>query len=142
MGPSGAGKSTLLDLLAERKRTGMWCGDILFNQCPRSKWFNRESAYVLQDDVHIGTLTVEETIMYSAWSRMPEGTSIEQRKTRVDELLDLMGLTHVKDVFVGDVSNKGISGGQKKRVSIAVEIVGLPKLIFLDGRKNILFLCT
>ena len=122
MGPSGAGKSTLLDLIAD----------------PRSPWFNRESAYVLQDDAHISTLTVEETVEYSAWTRMQEGTTVQQRKARVQDLLALMGLDHIKDSYVGDSFNKGISGGQLKRLSIAVEIVSLPNLIFLDGMYNLL----
>lgn len=133
MGPSGAGKSTLLDLVADRKLVGVWSGEILVNQHPRSPWFNRDSAYVLQDDVHIATLTVEETIKYAAWTRMPEGTPIEQRDARVRHLLEMMGLSHVKNSIVGDAMHKGISGGQLKRLSIAVEIVGLPNLIFLDG---------
>lgn len=132
MGPSGAGKSTLLDLIADRKLVGVWSGDILINQVPRSPWFNRDSAYVLQDDVHIGTLTCEETIRYAAWSRMPEGTTVEQREARVKQLLEMMGISHVKDSYVGDALHKGISGGQMKRLSIAVEIVSLPNLIFLD----------
>ena len=133
MGPSGAGKSTLLDLIADRKLIGVWSGDILVNRHPRSLWFNRESAYVLQDDVHIATLTVEETIRYAAWTRMEEGTSVEQRELRITKLLEMMGLQHVRSSFIGDAMNKGISGGQMKRLSIAVEIVSLPNLIFLDG---------
>ena len=92
----------------------------------------RDSAYVLQDDVHISTLTVGETIMYAAWTRMPEETTEQAKKARVAQLLDMMGLNHVKDSIVGDAMNKGISGGQLKRLSIAVEIVHLPNLIFLD----------
>lgn len=124
--------STLLDLIAARKQVGMWSGDILINQRPRSPFFNRDSAYVLQDDVHIATLTVAETIRYAAWTRMPEGTSEIQREARVKFLLDIVGLSHVKDSLVGDPMHKGISGGQLKRLSIAVEIVALPSLIFLD----------
>lgn len=67
-------KSTLLDVIADRKNTGMWSGQILIDGLPRSKFFNRRSAYVLQDDVHIATLTVEEVIWYAAWTRMPEHT--------------------------------------------------------------------
>lgn len=63
---------------------------------------------------------------------MEEGTPIEKRQARVTMLLDMMGLSHVKDSIVGDPMRKGISGGQLKRLSIAVEIVALPKLIFLD----------
>lgn len=132
MGASGAGKSTLLDLLANRKHIGAWGGEILINRKPRSHVFNRDSAYVLQDDVHIATLTVEETIRYAAWTRMPEGTTVAQREHRVKFLLDMMGISHVKDSIVGDPMHKGISGGQLKRLSIAVEIVHLPNLIFLD----------
>ncbi|CAM9157731.1 unnamed protein product [Ectocarpus fasciculatus] len=132
MGPSGAGKSTLLDMIADRKKIGMWSGQILINQRPRSLLFNRNSAYVLQDDVHIATLTVRETIVYAAWTRMPEGTPVAEREERVNFLLDMMGIGHVKDSIVGDAMHKGISGGQLKRLSIAVEIVHLPNLIFLD----------
>mmetsp|Transcript_1087 Transcript_1087/g.1754 ORF Transcript_1087/g.1754 Transcript_1087/m.1754 type:complete len:1273 (+) Transcript_1087:64-3882(+) len=132
MGASGAGKSTLLDLIANRKHIGAWSGEILINQRPRSPFFNRDSAYVLQDDIHIATLTVEETIRYAAWTRMQEGTTIDQREQRVKFLLDMMGISHVKDSIVGDAMHKGISGGQLKRLSIAVEIVALPNLIFLD----------
>ena len=132
MGASGAGKSTLLDLIANRKKIGAWGGEILINQRPRSLFFNRDSAYVLQDDIHIATLTVEETIRYAAWTRMPEGTSVTSRENRVRFLLDMLGISHVKDSLVGDPMHKGISGGQLKRLSIGVEIVHLPNLIFLD----------
>lgn len=118
--------------MANRKKIGAWGGEILINRKDRSYVFNRDSAYVLQDDIHIATLTVEETIRYAAWTRMMEGTTISQRDKRVKFLLDMMGLTHVKESLVGDPMHKGISGGQLKRLSIAVEIVHLPNLIFLD----------
>lgn len=98
----------------------------------RSLYFNRESAYVLQDDAHIATLTVEETLIYAAWFRMVEGTTKRQVQERVEYLLETIGLSHVRGSIVGDALNKGISGGQLKRLSIAVEIVALPGLIFLD----------
>ena len=132
MGPSGAGKSTLLDLIAAQKDVGLWSGEVLINQKPRSEFFNRDTAYVLQDDVHIPVLTVEETLRYAGWTRMQEGTTSAQIEARVRELLEIMGLDHVKDSIVGDANTKGISGGQLKRLSIAVEIVSLPNLIFLD----------
>jgi ABC-type multidrug transport system ATPase subunit/ABC-type multidrug transport system permease subunit len=119
-------------LLANRKQVGVWGGEILINRKDRSYVFNRDSAYVLQDDIHIATLTVEETIKYAAWTRMTEGTTVTQRDKRVKFLLDMMGLNHVKESLVGDPMHKGISGGQLKRLSIAVEIVHLPNLIFLD----------
>jgi ABC-type multidrug transport system ATPase subunit len=122
----------LLDLLADRKLDGSWSGEIHFNHGPRSKYFNRDSAYILQDDLHFATLTVRESIYYSACFRLPEGTSSDFINTRVNELLALMGLSHVENTLVGDATHKGISGGQMKRLSIATEIVSLPELIFLD----------
>ena len=137
MGPSGGGKSTLLDILADRKRSGILIGSVLINQRPRSPLFSRESAYVLQDDVHIAELTVAETIMYSVWTRMPEGTSTEDIQERVRVLLELLGLIHIKDSRVGSALVKGISGGQKKRLSIAESLAALPSLVFLDGKCNV-----
>ena len=119
-------------MIAKRKLTGTWSGEIYINDSLRSPLFSRETAYVLQDDIHISTLTVEETLLYAAWTRLEEGFSIEDRKKRVDELLESMGLSHVRNSMVGDPMTKGISGGQLKRLSIAVEIIPLQKLIFLD----------
>lgn len=124
--------STLLDLIANRKYVGTWSGEVYIDHKPRGPLFSRETAYVLQDDVHISTLTVEETLLYAAWTRLEEGTTLETRQERVNQLLEMMGLSHVKNSLIGDANTKGISGGQLKRLSIAVEIVGLPKLIFLD----------
>jgi ABC-type multidrug transport system ATPase subunit/ABC-type multidrug transport system permease subunit len=124
--------STLLDLLAGRIRKGTWSGDVSIDGKPRSEMFGRESAYVQQDDVHIATLTVEETIMYAAWSRLPQSTSWPARMQRVEELLEIMGLTSVRNNYVGDAFLRGISGGQKRRLSMAVELVALPRLLFLD----------
>eukprot|EP01035_Chromulina_nebulosa_P025001 gene25001-32577_t len=82
MGPSGAGKSTLLDVIADRKLNGNWSGNVFINKSYRSPTFQRETAYVLQDDMHMPTLTVEETIFYAAWCRMMEGASSEQIQER------------------------------------------------------------
>ena len=127
MGPSGAGKSTLLDLIADRKHVGTWTGHILINQTPRSRHFNRISAYVLQDNCHIPCLTVQETIAYAAWTRLPAGTTPSESYSRVSELLDMMGMASQKDSMVADLSS-----GFVKRLSIAVEIIALPYILFLD----------
>jgi ABC-type multidrug transport system ATPase subunit len=125
-------RSTLLDLLADRKLTGVWSGDIFSNYRPRSFWSSQESAYVLQDDCHIPSLTVEETLRYAAWTRLPESATPILREARVKTLMDIMGLAQLKDNLVGDSSMIGLSGGQMKRLSIAVELIPLPHLIFLD----------
>eukprot|EP01031_Cornospumella_fuschlensis_P038813 gene38813-47202_t len=132
MGPSGSGKSTLLDLLADRKTDGFWSGRITFNGGERSRWFRRDSAYILQDDLHIPTLTVRETIHFAASTRLPESSGKALIEERVSLLLRLMGLEHVQHSTVGGGGLRGISGGQLKRLSIAVEIVALPDVIFLD----------
>ena len=82
--------------------------------------------------MHIPTLKVREVLYYATWVRLPEGTTKKGIEDRVDMLLELMGLTHVQHSIVGDSMTKGISGGQLKRLSIAVEIAALPDLIFLD----------
>ena len=89
---------------------------------------------VLQDDVHIANLTVEETVRYAAMTRIPDSVTDEERESRVQFLLKMLGIDHVKDSLVGNAMIKGISGGQKKRLSVAVEIVNLPNFIFLDGK--------
>ena len=120
-------------MIADRKTVGKWSGEIYFNSEPRPRVLSGNSyAYVLQDDFHIATLTVAETIYYAAWTRLPKNTTKEQMHERVELLLEMMGLSHVRDSFIGDALHKGISGGQQKRLSIAVEIVSLPELIFLD----------
>jgi ABC-type multidrug transport system ATPase subunit len=132
MGPSGAGKSCLLDVLAGRKTTGEIQGDILFNGVDRSPSITRSSAYVMQDNAHIGVLTVKQTLMYAAELRLGQTFNPKAKEKRVQKIMDMLGLTDFADVVVGSVEQRGISGGQIKRVSIGVEIVNLPDLIFLD----------
>ncbi|KAK3252787.1 hypothetical protein CYMTET_37936 [Cymbomonas tetramitiformis] len=136
MGASGAGKSTLLDVVAGRKSEGKGVaridGDLLFNNQPRSPYFKRLSAYVMQDDVHMASLSVQETLWFASCFRMGEETTDEMRQERVDMLLKMLGIEHIRDSMVGDQTTRGISGGQRKRLSIGVEIVALPPIIFLD----------
>lgn len=132
MGASGAGKSTLLDVLAARKTTGEIAGDILFNGASRTASIMRSSAYVMQDNVHIGVLTVRQTLNYAAALRLSEKMTAQGKTKRVDKILDMLGLAEHADTLVGNEYIRGISGGQLKRLSIGVEIVHLPDLIFLD----------
>lgn len=76
------------------------------NQHPRSSFFHRDSAYVLQDDLHLPALTVRETLEYSAWVKLPEGTGSEGMAERVQHLLSMMGLEHVQHSPVGDAMQK------------------------------------
>ncbi|KAJ3676924.1 hypothetical protein LUZ60_002648 [Juncus effusus] len=132
MGPSGCGKSTLLDTLAGRLGSGVHqTGDILING-RRQKLAFGTSAYVTQDDVLMTTLTVKEVVYYSARLQLPDSMSLTEKKTRAEETIKEMGLTGSMDTRIGGWAHKGISGGQKRRVSICMEILTRPELLFLD----------
>lgn len=132
MGPSGSGKSTLLDALAGRlSRNVVMTGNILFNG--RKKRLDYGAiAYVTQEDVLLGTLSVRETITYSAHLRLPTSMRKEQIDSIVEETIAEMGLHDCADRVIGNWHLRGISGGEKKRLSIALEILTRPSLLFLD----------
>ncbi|XP_057415271.1 ABC transporter G family member 1-like isoform X2 [Lotus japonicus] len=132
MGPSGCGKSTLLDALAGRlssktKQTG----EILVNGNKQALAYGT-SAYVTQDDTLMTTLTVREAVHYSAKLQLPDTLSKEEKKERAEFTIREMGLQDVVNTRIGGWGIKGISGGQKRRVSICIEILTRPKLLFLD----------
>ncbi|GJN13592.1 hypothetical protein PR202_gb00313 [Eleusine coracana subsp. coracana] len=132
MGPSGCGKSTLLDTLAGRLGSNMsQKGDILING-RRQKLAYGTSAYVTQDDVLMTTLTVREAIHYSALLQLPSAMATAEKRERAEETLREMGLEGAADTRIGGWAHKGISGGQKRRVSICIEILTRPALLFLD----------
>ncbi|KAJ4758816.1 ABC transporter G family member 2 [Rhynchospora pubera] len=132
MGPSGCGKSTLLDTLAGRLGSGVsQTGDILLNG-RRQKLAFGTSAYVTQDDVLMTTLTVREVVYYSAQLQLPDSMSLADKRKRAEETIDEMGLTGAANTRIGGWAHKGISGGQKRRVSICMEILTRPELLFLD----------
>ncbi|KAH7277482.1 hypothetical protein KP509_39G053900 [Ceratopteris richardii] len=132
MGPSGSGKSTLLDALAGRLATNtMQTGIVMLNGRKRKLCYGA-AAYVTQDDNLIGTLTVRETITYSAKLRLPDGMPKHEKLAIVESVMTEMGLQDCADTPVGNWHMRGISGGEKRRVSIAMEILMRPRLLFLD----------
>uniref|UniRef100_A0A7S0WJA2 ABC transporter domain-containing protein n=1 Tax=Ostreococcus mediterraneus TaxID=1486918 RepID=A0A7S0WJA2_9CHLO len=134
MGPSGCGKTTLLDCLANKK-TAPYQGTFTVNGAPRDRLYGRLTAYVPQEDVHLGYLTVRETVTFeqrlmsesAGLSGLEAGTNAE-----VDETLALLGLDGIADTLVGDSTLRGISGGQKRRLSLARKIVCRVSLLFAD----------
>ncbi|CAD5120741.1 DgyrCDS9300 [Dimorphilus gyrociliatus] len=132
MGPSGSGKSTLLDILSGRKDLGNVDGHILVNGRPLPPDFRLKSGYVIQDDVLMDMLTVRENIAFSASLRLPKGTTSQQKQNYIDRIVDDLSLSHCQNVKVGTVINRGISGGERKRTSIALEIINSPSFLFLD----------
>ncbi|CAL5184972.1 unnamed protein product [Lathyrus oleraceus] len=132
MGPSGSGKSTLLDALSSRLASNAFLsGTILLNGRKEKLSFGT-AAYVTQDDNLIGTLTVRETIWYSARLRLPDKMSRSDKRALVESTIVAMGLQDCADTVVGNWHLRGISGGEKRRVSIALEILMRPRLLFLD----------
>ncbi|XP_037492878.1 LOW QUALITY PROTEIN: ABC transporter G family member 11 [Jatropha curcas] len=133
MGPiSGCGKSTLLDALAGRLTSNVkQSGKILVNGRQETLAFGT-SAYVTQDDTLMSTLTVKEAVYYSAQLQLPNSMSKCEKKERAETTIREMGLQDSVNTRIGGWSSKGLSGGQKRRVSICIEILTRPKLLFLD----------
>ncbi|CUG00176.1 ABC transporter, putative [Bodo saltans] len=133
LGPSGAGKTTMLDILAQRQKGGIVTGDLLMNGHPVNQGvFRRVSAYVQQEDILHGYLTVKETITYAARLRTPETVTRPEIDQKVQLVMKMLGIDHVQDRKIGSEFVRGVSGGEKKRCAIAVELVTNPSLIFLD----------
>ncbi|GLT97955.1 hypothetical protein SLE2022_154940 [Rubroshorea leprosula] len=133
MGPSGCGKSTLLDTLAGRlDPKARQTGDILINGRKQSSVAYGTLAYVTQDDALITTLTVREAIGYSAQLQLPDTMSVAEKKERAEMTIKEMGLEDAMDTRIGGWGAKGLSGGQKRRVSICIEMLTHPRLLFLD----------
>ncbi|KAL5716049.1 ABC transporter G member 10 [Ranunculus cassubicifolius] len=131
-GPSGAGKTTLLEILAGVVPQTMISGKVLVNGGPMNgKNFRRVSGYVTQDDALFPLLTVEETLLFSARLRLHGGTN--EAIVRVKQLLKELGLEHIggKRIGGGD-SVRSISGGERRRVSIGVDLVHDPAILFID----------
>ncbi|GFP79617.1 ABC transporter g family member 10 [Phtheirospermum japonicum] len=130
-GPSGAGKTTLLEILAGKISPKSFSGHVLVNNKPiNPDVFRRLSGYVTQDDALFPHLTVEETLTYSALLRLPGGTRSLARH-RVKLLMKELGLEHIAGSRIGDGRN-GVSGGERRRVSIGVELVHDPNILLID----------
>lgn len=134
VGKSGAGKTSLLNILAQKikKRQKILEGNITINDGirPSSRFLRSISAYMRQDDVFHEALTPQE-IIWNAAKLVVEGTD-EFRKERVDGLIRDLNLEECRNARVGGFGRKGISGGQKRRVSLALELLPDPQILFLD----------
>ncbi|KAL5189241.1 ABC transporter G family member 19 [Glycine soja] len=133
MGPSGAGKSTFLDALAGRIAKGSLEGSVRIDGKPvTTSYMKMVSSYVMQDDQLFPMLTVFETFMFAAEVRLPPSISRSEKKKRVYELLDQLGLQSATHTYIGDEGRRGVSGGERRRVSIGIDIIHKPSLLFLD----------
>ncbi|WZZ57647.1 hypothetical protein YC2023_057754 [Brassica napus] len=133
MGVSGAGKTTLMDVLAGRKTGGYIDGNITISGYPKNQQtFARISGYCEQTDIHSPHVTVYESLVYSAWLRLPKEVDSNTRKMFIDEVMDLVELTPLRQALVGLPGESGLSTEQRKRLTIAVELVANPSIIFMD----------
>jgi ABC-type multidrug transport system ATPase subunit len=135
MGPSGCGKTTLLNVLAQREASAkaQVSSVVLFNgQVPSQSTFRRLSSYVESEDALIGSLTVKETLYFAAQLSLSGSVAAAERIRRINELLQAFGLTNQANTLIGTLLKKGISTGQKRRLSVASQLISAPKVLFLD----------
>ncbi|KAJ4718245.1 Pleiotropic drug resistance ABC transporter [Melia azedarach] len=133
MGVSGAGKTTLMDVLAGRKTGGYITGNITISGYPKKQeTFARISGYCEQNDIHSPHVTVYESLAYSAWLRLPPEVDSATRKMFIEEVMELVELNTLRKALVGLPGISGLSTEQRKRLTIAVELVANPSIIFMD----------
>ncbi|KAF8940577.1 hypothetical protein BGZ58_005735 [Dissophora ornata] len=131
MGPSGSGKTTLISMLTSKIPKDE--GRILINgQEEDLSHYRKLIGFVPQEDVMMRELTVLDVLLHSAYMRLPSDLKKTEMTERVLEILDFLGLNIVMDSVVGDAERRGISGGQRKRVNIGMELVTDPSILFLD----------
>ena len=128
MGPSGCGKTTLLNVLAGRTLKGV-AGDIWINNQRYEKSMKHKLAYVLQQDVFFDNLTVKQQLRYTALLRLPKTLTRQDKFLQVEDIIEQLRLQTCANTPI-----MLISGGEKKRVNIATELLNNPSVIFLDGQ--------
>ncbi|KAG0452023.1 hypothetical protein HPP92_026181 [Vanilla planifolia] len=132
MGPSGSGKTTLLNILGGRFDGSDSSGTVTYNDSPYTPALKRRIGFVTQDDVLFPQLTVEETLVFAAFLRLPRGMTREHKHARAFTVIEQLGLDRCRHTKVGGAFVRGISGGERKRTSIGYEILVDPSLLLLD----------
>ncbi|KAG0148836.1 hypothetical protein CROQUDRAFT_379944 [Cronartium quercuum f. sp. fusiforme G11] len=136
LGPSGAGKSTFLDILAGQRKAGQVTGthsiSLLDGTNASADGHAITIGFVDQADIVPATSTVREALMFAASLKLPEDVSDETKELRVAEVIDLLGLSHVTHSRIGNDEVRGLSGGERRRLSIGLELIAKPSILFLD----------
>ena len=131
LGPSGSGKTTLLTALGGRL-SGKLSGKVTYNNQPFSGAMKRRTGFVAQDDVLYPHLTVFETLLFTALLRLPNSLTKEEKVHHVEHVISELGLSRCRGSMIGGPFFRGISGGERKRVSIGQEMLINPSLLLLD----------
>ncbi|GKZ97062.1 hypothetical protein AnigIFM59636_011812 [Aspergillus niger] len=132
MGVSGAGKTTLLNVLAQRTSTGVITGDMLVNGSPLTASFQRSTGYVQQQDLHLHTATVRESLRFSALLRQPKSVPVQEKYDFVEKVISMLGMEEFAEAVVG-FPGEGLNVEQRKLLTIGVELAAKPALLlFLD----------
>ncbi|KAI0282455.1 P-loop containing nucleoside triphosphate hydrolase protein, partial [Russula aff. rugulosa BPL654] len=134
LGPSGAGKTTLIEVLANKNKTGYTSGSVRFPSDPSRERRAPRIGFVPQQDVLPAMLTVREAILFAARLRLPEYVTEAEKRQRADDVIEQLGLSHVRDSRIGGrtTHTHGISGGETRRVTIGLELVASPDVLILD----------
>nr|XP_010943389.1 ABC transporter G family member 14 isoform X1 [Elaeis guineensis] len=132
LGPSGSGKTTLLTALGGRCLAGKLSGKITYNGLPFSGPMKRRTGFVAQDDVLYPHLTVAETLVFTALLRLPRSLDRAEKVRQAHQVMAELGLTRVADTMIGGRLVRGVSGGERRRVSIGQEMLINPSLLLLD----------
>ncbi|CAI0410737.1 unnamed protein product [Linum tenue] len=133
VGVSGAGKTTLMDVLAGRKTGGYTDGSInISGYAKNQRTFARISGYCEQNDIHSPRITVYESLLHSAWMRLSKNVNKQDRMMFIEEVMELVELGPLRNSIVGLPGVNGLSTEQRKRLTIAVELVANPSIIFMD----------
>lgn len=133
VGSSGAGKTTLLNFLSKKIDISdlNFNGEITLNNQPiDQKLFDKMSSYVMQDDILEGTMTPLEILLFTAKLKLDDST--EQIEIKVNKMISDLNLRNCQNTRIGNSIERGVSGGERKRTSIGVELISNPKIIFLD----------
>lgn len=132
MGPSGCGKSTLLEVMGNRLASGRVGGRILRNGVPVRGVFRRHIKFVPQIDVLPAVFSCDELLYYAAQLSLPSTMSEKEKREEIENCLSALGLLSCRSTKVGNIFYKGLSGGQIKRLAIAIELIGRPSTLLLD----------
>lgn len=132
IGGSGSGKTSLLNVMANRMKSSNLeiTGTILYNNSSSLKTVR--NSFLLQQDILQPQLTCRETLRYAADLRLPATTTQAERFALVEEIILELGLKECADTFVGDTAHRGLSGGEKRRLSMGIQLLANPSVIFLD----------